>query len=277
MRVVVTGSADFIGQHTRRALEDRQIEVVTADLKTGTDLSTEVERWHPRPDAIIHLASSCSTLGSIRDPMETFRNTVLTAVNVLEVARQDEIPVILTSSVKARDGMTPYGSAKRMVEQWAREYGIAYRLPIVINRPGTVYGPGQEGSPESGWIAWFCKARDENQPIVINGDGRQVRDLLHVSDYVRLMLIQLDSLVAGHGDYHVREGIWDVGGGPLNKTTVYDMAMHLGLAFSFGPRRYGDAEEYVGINDVPGWEPLVQWRESEELQEKPDQARYVHV
>ena len=115
MNVIVTGASGFIGKHTVKALKDRGDTVVGLDKATGTDLADPVERWHPRPDAIIHLASSCSTPGSMKDPIGTFRDTVLTAVNVLEAASHDSIPVIVTSSVKARDGMTPYGDRKSVV------------------------------------------------------------------------------------------------------------------------------------------------------------------
>lgn len=212
-------------------------------------------------DAIIHLASSCSTPGSIVNPIRTFNDTVLTAVNVLELARRHEIPVILTSSVKARDGRTPYGAAKRMAETWAQEYHQAYGLPVLVNRPGTIYGPGQEGSPESGWVAWFCRARATGQPVVISGDGSQVRDLLHVSDYVNLLLQQLSQF----DRFQSLDTVFDVGGGYKNVVTVKELADHLELDYSFGPPRYGDSLCYVGLNNAPDWHPEVDWRESETL------------
>jgi nucleoside-diphosphate-sugar epimerase len=156
--------------------------------------------------------------------------------------------------------MTPYGAAKRMVETWAFEYRSAYGLPVVVNRPGTVYGPDQEGSTESGWIAWFLEARSRGLKVTINGDGNQWRDLLHVGDYVRLVLTQLDSFKR----YDTGEP-WDVGGGYRNAVTVNEMVEYLGLEATHGPARYGDARAYVGVNDVPGWTPEVDWRTSETL------------
>ena len=263
MRALVTGSAGFVGTHLVFALNKQGHEVLGLDLKNGDDLAEEgeaqgwVRQW--KPDVIFHLASSCSTPGSIERSLETFRNTVATAVNVLDAARDGKVPVILTSSVKARDGETPYGAAKCMAETWAREVRSMYGLPIVINRPGTIYGSGQEGSEESGWIAWFCKARRDGLQVTINGDGEQVRDLLHVSDYVRLMLLQ-----ARHIDQFDGR-VWDVGGGEENAVSVNQIVRHLGLEHVHGPSRPGDARVYIGYNDVPGWQPEVRWYHSETL------------
>jgi len=260
MRVLVTGSNGFVGRHTVKALKDRGIEVIEADKKTGQDLVGP--RWTglliiEEPDLIIHLAGSCSTLGSISRPGQTFRDTVVSAVTATQVAASLQIPMLLTSSVKARDGMTPYGAAKQMVETWALEMSRSFEFPLVINRPGTIYGPGQEGSQESGWIAWFLKAKREGLEVVVNGDGLQVRDLLHVSDYVDLLMLQM----AAPKLYSHQ--VWDVGGGSTNVVTVNEMANYLGLDYTHGADRYGDARGYVGHNDVPGWEPKVFWREAE--------------
>ena len=264
MRALVTGSAGFIGSHLMRALIARGDEVFPTDRKIDRlDLSIRTNATialsGPRPDVIFHLASSCSTLGSLRDPYATFRDTVLTAVHVLEFARKSEVPVILTSSVKARDGMTAYGASKRMAETWALGYVEDYDLPVVINRPGTIYGPGQDGSEESGWIAWFLRAKREDKPVVVNGDGMQIRDLLHVSDYVRLMLLQADNIETYSNQ------VWDVGGGPFNAVSVNEIVARLGLEHTHGPDRHGDVSMYVGENEVPGWSPLVLWSESETL------------
>jgi len=259
VRVIVTGSAGFVGTHVVRALEERGDEPIGLDLVDGCDLADSYRTHYLQGDAIIHLAATCSTSGSVRDPSTTFRNTVQTAANILEAARQQGIPVLITSSVKARDGRTPYGAAKRMVELWATEYREAYKLPIVINRPGTIYGPGQEGSAESGWVAWFLEAKRTAQPVKLYGDGRQTRDLLHVSDYVALLLAQLDNVESYDGR------IWDVGGGWPNAVTVKELADYLGLDYSQEAPRYGDAEVYVGINDAPAWSPKVRWFDSETL------------
>ena len=232
---------------------DKQMKDMYADLSNeGVALGLVKQA---SPDVVVHLASSVSTTGSLNDPAQTFKDTVRTAVNVLDACRQTSTPIILTSSVKARDGSTPYGAAKVMAETWAEEYMESYGLPVIINRPGTIYGPGQEGSPESGWVAWFLKAKRMGVPVTINGDGSQVRDLLYVDDYCHLIDRQVNEFgtYAGH--------TWDIGGGDRNAVSVKEMADFLGLKYEFGPPRKGDAETYIGENKCPTWEPITYWKE----------------
>lgn len=260
MKILVTGSAGFIGTHVEMALRERGDRVTGLDKKTGWDLSQRTPYPAEGYDVIVHLASTCSTPGSMANPKGTFYDTVVTTANVLEMARiSGGIPVIVTSSVKARDGMTPYGAAKQMVETWAFSYHDDFGLPVVINRPGTVYGPGQEGSEESGWIAWFCEAKRLGREVTINGDGSQIRDLLHVSDYVDLLIEQIDHIKTYQGCR------FDVGGGEENAVSVLEVAQHLGLRYRLGPARHGDAQEYIGENSLESWKPKVRWRESETL------------
>jgi CDP-paratose 2-epimerase len=264
VKILVTGHLGFVGQNLCRYWEqsgrqytvygaDKRMEEMYADL-SNEDVAIALIK-QASPDIIVHLASSVSTPGSLERPMETFRDTVRAGVNVLEGARETGTPVILTSSVKARDGMTPYGASKVMVEVWAEEYMESYGLPIVVNRPGTIYGPGQEGSPESGWIAWFSKARAMDLEVTINGDGSQVRDLLYVEDYCHLITHQIEEFGIYAGQ------VWDVGGGPRNAVSVKEMADYMGLNYKYGPRRKGDADTYIGENKTPTWEPQTYWKD----------------
>lgn len=262
MRIVITGHHGFIGSHVWNSLAADDHDLMGADRKVGSDVnkrSTTAAIRDFEPELIVHLASSVSTPGSVERPIDTFRDTVATTSVVMENARLLGSAVHLTSSVKARDGRTPYGAAKQMAEIWAIEYCNAYDIPLVINRPGTVYGPGQEGSLESGWVAWFLKAKETDQKVTIHGSGRQVRDILYVADYVKLIRRQIDDYVLGRSSWNGQ--VWDVGGGYNNTTTVLGLAQYLDLRYEFGPPRYGDAHTYVGVNDYPGWAPETYWRD----------------
>jgi len=264
VKVLVTGSGGFVGSSLLMWLKSSKQDytVYGLDLKgaeQSVDLSNEAVCLslmnQISVDVVIHLASSVSTSGSLANPTETFKNTVRTAVNVAEGCRLSNTPMILTSSVKARDGTTPYGAAKVMAETWVTDYMESYGLPVIVNRPGTIFGPGQEGSAESGWVAWFLKARDDGLKVTINGDGSQVRDLLWVLDYCELLEAQMLDLgtYAGH--------TWDVGGGRENAVSVKEMADHLKLDYEFGPPRTGDAQTYIGENICPTWKPTTSWKD----------------
>jgi nucleoside-diphosphate-sugar epimerase len=68
---------------------------------------------------------------------------------------------------------------------FAHEYGV----PVAIARPANVYGPGDDPDPGRGRvIPAFIRSVFEGQPIVIWGDGEQVRSFLYVEDLARGIL-----------------------------------------------------------------------------------------
>lgn len=255
-RVLVTGSSGFIGSHLVKALTD--FDVVTWDKREGQPLDDLVGCSHQEGiDFVVHLAGSCSTSRSIDDPVSDFKDNALGTLQALEYARRHKARFIYISSVKARKSviMTPYGVSKYVGELYCNEYNYLYNLDYIIVRPGTVYGPGQEGSPESGWVSWFLKAKKENKKVTIFGTGYQVRDMLYVDDLVELILTQLK-------DFNTyKNKTWDVGGGVENSIRVADLARYLELDFDFGPERPGDSMIYVGHNKVPNWKPKTAWKD----------------
>ena len=58
-------------------------------------------------------------------------------------------------------------------------------FPTVVLRMSCIAGPRQFGTEDQGWVAHFLYSALQQRPIVIYGDGRQVRDVLAVHDLVR--------------------------------------------------------------------------------------------
>jgi CDP-paratose 2-epimerase len=91
-----------------------------------------------------------------------------------------------------------------------REYAYAYGLPLLINRCGIIAGPWQMGKVDQGVVTLWAAShlfRKKLSYTGFGGKGKQVRDILHVSDLSGLILKQLD-----------RPDVWDgrvynVGGG----------------------------------------------------------------
>lgn len=270
MRVLVTGAAGFIGRHLMKALHghtvygvDKRWDLSTAD---GPRLAKLVADW--RPDVIVHLGAQCSTARSLADPAGDFVDNAVGTVNVAEAARRSGVPVVFTSTCKVQAGfdgrVAPLGMSKLVAEDYLRLYRREHDVYSVILRPSTVYGPGQDGTAESGWLTWFAKANLAGQRIEVAGDGSQSRDVLYIDDMVALLV----DVVEHFDDYDdALRGTWaPVGGGPGNEVSLLAVLAELGHTdIGWVPRQPADLQRVVTRNEligsVRGWAPKVGWRD----------------
>jgi CDP-paratose 2-epimerase len=113
------------------------------------------------------------------------------------------------------DFHSPYGNSKGCGDQYTRDYARIYGLRTVVMRQSCIYGPRQFGIEDQGWVAWFVIAAVLGRPITIYGDGKQVRDVLHVDDL-------LDTYDAAIEKIDVTAGqVYNIGGGPGNVMSVW--------------------------------------------------------
>jgi hypothetical protein len=78
-----------------------------------------------------------------------------------------------------------------------------------------IYGQRQMGVEDQGWVAWFVIAAITGRPITIYGNGKQVRDLLHVDDLVRAFQMVTDRIDVTKGQ------VYNLGGGPANTLSIW--------------------------------------------------------
>jgi dTDP-glucose 4,6-dehydratase len=134
---------------------------------------------------------------------------------------------------------SPYSASKAGSDLLVRAFVHTYGLPAVITRCSNNYGPFQ--LPEK-FIPVVIEAAREGRPIPVYGDGRQVRDWLHVSDHVRAVLRVLAAGRVGE--------VYNVGGG--NEWANLDLA---GLLCDLVDARTGRADSRQRIalvTDRPG-------------------------
>lgn len=82
------------------------------------------------------------------------------------------------------------------------EYRAAYGLKAVINRCGVLAGPWQMGKIDQGVFTFWLLRHYFKQPlsyIGFGGEGKQVRDLLHVDDLAALVLEQAGAMTEWDG------------------------------------------------------------------------------
>jgi CDP-paratose 2-epimerase len=103
-----------------------------------------------------------------------------------------------------------YGASKLACELLIREYVATYTMPALINRCGVLAGPWQMGKLDQGvvtlWVARHLFGLPLNY-IGFGGQGKQVRDLLHVDDLLDLIVLQMAAPAAWDGR------VYNVGGG----------------------------------------------------------------
>ena len=103
-----------------------------------------------------------------------------------------------------------YGATKLCSEMLIEEYRAAYGLRAVINRCGVITGPWQFGHVEQGFVALWAARHLWGGELTyrgFGGDGRQVRDILHVGDLADLVERQIEHVDSWDGE------TFNVGGG----------------------------------------------------------------
>jgi len=197
--------------------------------------------------AIYHLAAQTAVTTSVTDPRPDFEINALGTFNVLEAARHaGHDPVFIYSSTnKVYGGMedapatelatryvlgdyldgvseerpldfhSPYGCSKGSADQYVHDYSRIYGLRSVVFRQSCIYGQRQMGVEDQGWVAWFVIAAVTGKPITIYGNGKQVRDLLHVDDLVRAFQMTTEQIDVTKGK------VYNLGGGPANTLSIW--------------------------------------------------------
>ncbi|TMB06278.1 MAG: NAD-dependent epimerase/dehydratase family protein, partial [Deltaproteobacteria bacterium] len=181
-------------------------------LDIGAARTAELVR-DEKPEVLNHHAAQMDVRRSVADPLFDARVNILGTIHLLEAARQAAVQrLLLVSSggavygeqetypapeTHATNPLSPYGVSKRSSELYAFFYQAEYRLPFVALRYANVYGPRQDPHGEAGVVAIFTGRMLGDEPVVVNGDGRQTRDYLYVGDVARANLLALETRATG--------------------------------------------------------------------------------
>jgi dTDP-glucose 4,6-dehydratase len=259
VRLLVAGGAGFIGSNFIRYILDAHADwqIVNVDKLTYAGNLANLkdfdgdERYGfvradicdaprieeilaaERPDAIVNFAAETHVDRSINDPSLFLKTNVLGTQVLLEAARRmgiaryvqistDEVYGSLGPEGKFSEGSplrpnSPYAASKTAGDLLARAWFKTYGVPVIVTRCSNNYGPYQ--FPEK-LIPFFITLLRENKSVPVYGDGRNVRDWIHVDDHSRA--IEAVLLRGRPGE------IYNIGGG--NERTNIEITK---LLFSF--------------------------------------------
>jgi CDP-paratose 2-epimerase len=189
-----------------------------------------------------------------------------------ELAREQEIPGVSPAGISERfpiaGARTLYGATKLAAELLVTEYAAGFGLATVIDRCGVIAGPWQMGKVDQGVFTFWMLHHHFRKPlryIGYGGEGKQVRDVLHVDDLVELIDQQL--LDPDHW-----EGVTaNVGGGPERSLSLLETTRICreltGNEVPIEPdleTRYGDVPVYLSDCEVlfrhTAWRPRLSAR-----------------
>ena len=221
-RCLVTGGAGFIGSHLVEALVRAGAAYVHAvdDLSLGREENlaamlgredveltvadaADEERLRAlcgaRPfDLALHLAV-IPLPHSLAHPRENVDRNVAMTSAVCEVLRAGGVRRLVHFSSSEVYGTartvpmtedhplrphTPYAAAKAASDLVALSYHTTFGLDVTVVRPFNTYGERQNDAAYAGLIPAVVRRVQAGEPVVIDGDGRQSRDMTHVADTV---------------------------------------------------------------------------------------------
>lgn len=263
------------------------IELVRGDIRDQEFLSENVGR----PDVILHAAAQVAVTTSLKDPREDFTTNALGTFNLLELARRSDSKFIYFSTNKVYGenvnafpvtedgkryrflgdrleygvpetfpvdltGHSPYGSSKFSADIYTQDYAHTYGLKTGIFRMSCIYGDRQMGVEDQGWVAWFIIASLTGKKITIYGDGKQTRDVLHISDLIAAVDKFLGSKIS--------HDVFNIGGGPSNTLSLLELLDMIKSTTNNEPEIYFSdwraADQRLYVSDIRKVKNDLDWK-----------------
>tara|TARA_Y100000034_G_scaffold135726_1_gene208805 strand:+ start:2565 stop:3608 length:1044 start_codon:yes stop_codon:yes gene_type:complete len=207
--------------------------------------------WKSKFDLVIHCAAQPSHDNSAVDPIKDFHTNAMATVFLLDEIRlhSPKAVFIFCSTNKVYgDGpnflgikeektrfeytdnteginssfnpnkckiRTPFGVSKLAADYAVQEYGNYFGMKTAVFRMGCVTGKAQKGVELHGFLNYLCKCAREDREFTIYGyGGKQVRDIIHVSDVVSAFQEFYYSPTQG--------AVFNLGGGKENSCSVLE-------------------------------------------------------
>jgi CDP-paratose 2-epimerase len=279
-----------------QARHGSRVQCVIADVTDEATLRAALRDVR----AVFHFAAQVAVTTSVEHPMDDFVVNAQGTLTVLEALRAlgKRVPVIYSSTNKVYGALldlemdelddryapsdprllahgvdearglafcTPYGCSKGVADQYVLDYAKSFDMPTAVLRMSCIYGPRQFGTEDQGWVAHFLIRALAGEPVTIYGSGKQVRDILHVSDAVEAYVRVLDNIAKLKGQ------AFNLGGGPRNAVSLQMVLREIErltghpISIECGDWRIGDQLYFVAdtrkLQRATEWSARTDWRD----------------
>jgi nucleoside-diphosphate-sugar epimerase len=231
--VAVTGASGYLGAALVAALRDAGARVIAASRRPIA--ADEAVEWAPfdlrsqeswarlldRAGVVFHLAGNTSVYDAERDPGASLSTTVL-PITLMEASahRAGRIPRVVFASTATVYGLTerlpvdetaaanPITAYDRHKLQAERQLLSAPHLDGVVLRLSNVYGPSPArcGASERGFLNRSVERALHGHDIEVYGDGRLLRDFVHIDDVIAAFLIAGVTQPVGDRCFNIANG-----------------------------------------------------------------------
>ena len=295
---LVAGGAGFLGSHLCKRLIEQGDNVLCIDnLYTGNVINlkklegknnfvflkeniVEFTRSKLPIKRIFNLACPASPVNYQKDPIFTLRTCFEGSLNLLNIAKDYEIPIFQAStseiygdplehpqSISYWGNVNPigirscYDEGKRVAETLFFDFHRNFNIDIKVARIFNTYGPYMDindGRVVSNFIVQALK----NSPITIYGDGNQTRSFCYVSDLVDAFLLMMEDQTKSRQLYNVGNPeeftVKDLAKKIIKLTNSKSEIINLELPADDPVKRQPDVSE---IRSDLGWEPKIDLEE----------------
>ena len=275
-------------------LQKRDIPVVKGSISDREFVDDLIKDL--KPDCVIHLAAQVAMTDSIEDPQNDFNINFVGTFNLINAINNfskqtkfinistnkvygdlvwDELEELETRflSIQNNDGYDentplsfsgPYGCSKGSAEQYVLDYKKTFDLNTTSLRLSTIYGPNQYATFNQGWIGWFLQYINENKykeiiEVPVHGNGKQVRDILFIDDFVELIILIINNFEQVNGE------VFNIGGSLKNSISIIELLQksknifELNSEFEISEKEWRPADQRFYVSNVSKINKKLDW------------------
>ncbi len=279
MRILITGSSGQIGTNLALRLQQEGHFVFGVDIRSNTwtdeietllqDLSMLYRNFdggigqanYPEDvDVVVHLAAHAKVHELVKQPDRALENITMT-FNVLEYCRQNQVPIIFSSSREVYGDIqryiteeshadfafteSPYSASKTSGEALIYSYAQCYKLPYLVFRFSNVYGRYDNDIDRmERVIPLFIHKLMRKESVTVFGE-KKVLDFTYVDDCVDGICRGIELLASKRDANHTINLAYGQGQSLVTMTEYVAEALDITPDITIEPSQVGEVTHYV--------------------------------